>query len=89
MSDFATRKAERTKHFNEYVKGWKLEICGACSGSGIYDNHGSPPCGCCDGTGKTRVRPRLRFEALEDYLSKGGTVRKYETKIAGMRDDVV
>ena len=30
----------------------------------------------------------LRLEALDDYLSRGGTVRKSETEIAGMRDDV-
>jgi hypothetical protein len=25
--------------------------CAACSGSGYYDNTGSPPCGSCNGTG--------------------------------------
>jgi DnaJ-class molecular chaperone len=27
--------------------------CGACNGSGHYDNTGSPPCGSCDGKGET------------------------------------
>lgn len=28
-------------------------VCSACNGSGVYDHFGSPPCGSCDGTGKT------------------------------------
>lgn len=57
MSTFHERKAERSEHFRRFVHGWKLEKCGACNGSGHYDNNGSPPCGCCGGTGKERVRP--------------------------------
>ena len=43
--------AKREIYFREtpYPKDGK---CGACNGSGHYDNDGSPPCGCCDGTGK-------------------------------------
>lgn len=52
-----TRKAERKKEF-EAKQGLKLVTCTACSGSGHYDNDGSPPCGCCNGTGKMReTRP--------------------------------
>lgn len=42
----------------EYIKmhGKKLIKCGACNGSGHYDHNGSPPCGCCQGTGKVRER---------------------------------
>jgi len=57
MSTFHERKAERAEYFRRFIHGWKLEKCGACNGSGYYDNDGSPPCGCCDGTGKERVRP--------------------------------
>ena len=27
------------------------DYCIACSGSGYYDDNGSPPCGSCNGTG--------------------------------------
>lgn len=39
--------------------------CAACSGSGVYDDHGSPACGACDGTGRTRDYPRTATEATE------------------------
>jgi DnaJ-class molecular chaperone len=52
-STFHQRKAERTVAF-EKIKGKKLIICGACSGSGYYDHNGSPKCGYCNGTGKVR-----------------------------------
>ncbi len=50
--DFKERKKQRTTEYFKYVFGWKQRSCGACSGSGYYDNHGSPKCGACDGTGK-------------------------------------
>ena len=56
--DFRERKAARTKFYEEHVKGVKLVTCTACSGSGYYDNHGSPKCGCCGGTGKMPARKR-------------------------------
>ncbi len=59
MSTFLERKAERIAHFEQYVRGWKLVKCTACNGSGYYDNDGSPDCGCCDGTGKTRQKPSI------------------------------
>lgn len=37
--------------------------CAACSGSGVYDNHGSPACGACAGTGTVRGYPRSVEEA--------------------------
>lgn len=55
-NNFLTRKAERKAYYEKYVKGWKLEKCGACAGSGRYDHNGSPKCGCCNGTGKLRVK---------------------------------
>src|SRR6187402_3740682 len=53
---FHERKRHRTEHFEKYVKGWKLRACGACSGSGIYDDNGAPPCGACFGTGRERYK---------------------------------
>ena len=52
--DYMQRKAARTEHYNRFVFGWRLRQCVACSGSGRYDTTGSPDCGACDGTGKTR-----------------------------------
>lgn len=53
LNDYDKRKLERTKRF-EQQKGKKLIPCVACNGSGYYDHNGSPKCGCCNGTGKTR-----------------------------------
>lgn len=60
---YTRRKAQRTEHFNRFVKGWRLRTCGACNGSGRYDHNRSPKCGCCDGTGKERVSPRERLSS--------------------------
>lgn len=57
MATFHERKQQRAEHFNRFVKGWRLQRCTACAGSGYYDSFGSPPCGACDGTGKERVAP--------------------------------
>lgn len=62
---FHERKAERTSYYEKHVKGHKLIECGACNGSGYYDNNGSPDCGCCDGTGKERVSP----ERYQEHMS--------------------
>jgi len=62
---FHARKAERRQHFERYVKGWKLQTCTACSGSGLYDHNGSPRCGCCNGTGKMRVAPSPALRRTE------------------------
>jgi len=55
MDDYRARKAERVAR-HKALHGLKMETCTACSGSGVYDIHGSPTCGCCNGTGKTRQR---------------------------------
>ena len=39
-------------------------ICSACSGSGVYDHDGSPPCGACGGSGSIQ----LDAEELEAEL---------------------
>jgi hypothetical protein len=44
--------------------GIGLNTCTACSGSGRYDRHGSPACGACDGTGKTRGNLRSVEDAV-------------------------
>lgn len=56
-STFKERKQQRTEHYEKYVKGWKTRSCSACSGSGYYDNDGSPACGGCDGTGLELYKP--------------------------------
>ncbi len=68
MQTYEERKAARVAHYKKYEEGWKKIRCGACNGSGRYDHNGSPPCGCCEGTGKERVSPaqyaeHVRFEA--------------------------
>ena len=57
MSTFQERKAQRTAHFERFVKGRKQRKCTACNGSGYYDNTGSPRCGSCEGTGKEFYSP--------------------------------
>ena len=47
--------------------------CSACSGSGYYDNTGSPPCGACDGTGYTG-------SSFEDWFDKNWGSDSDETK---------
>ena len=52
------RKKERTLLFDK-IKGKKLVICTACSGSGYYDTciRGRvPKCASCEGTGKVREK---------------------------------
>jgi hypothetical protein len=53
---WAKRKASRTEYFQRFVYGWRTKECSACSGSGYYDDTGSPKCGACDGTGKEVYR---------------------------------
>jgi hypothetical protein len=53
---YRERKQYRKEHYDKYVHGWILQTCTACNGSGYYDHNGSTECGCCDGTGKERVR---------------------------------
>jgi hypothetical protein len=54
MSNFHERKLLRTVHYFNYIFGWRLLPCTACSGSGRYDAAGSPRCGACNGHGKVR-----------------------------------
>jgi DnaJ-class molecular chaperone len=56
MSDYQSRKAERTAAYHR-SHGVKMVTCGACAGSGYYDHNGSPPCGACNGGGKVRDEP--------------------------------
>jgi DnaJ-class molecular chaperone len=39
-----------------YDRTAKESVCIACNGSGYYDDHGSPKCDACDGTGKDLSR---------------------------------
>ncbi len=54
--NFNERKRIRSERFNKYVFGWKQRNCTACSGSGRYDDNGSPRCSACNGTGKEKYR---------------------------------
>ncbi|ALX94832.1 hypothetical protein AV650_15295 [Serratia fonticola] len=59
MTTFHERKRQRTEYYQRFVYGWKQRKCGACNGSGYYDNDGSPDCGICDGSGKERYKPLI------------------------------
>lgn len=60
MTTFKERKIWRTEYYNKFIKGWKLRPCGACNGSGYYDNDGSPECGACGGTGKESYKSEIK-----------------------------
>jgi DnaJ-class molecular chaperone len=51
--DYRVRKEARRQQFAENF-GKKSVVCTACNGSGRYDHNGSPRCGQCNGTGKTK-----------------------------------
>jgi hypothetical protein len=38
-----------------------VKICGACNGSGHYDDNGSPKCGACHGLGVERGKMPYRL----------------------------
>ena len=63
METYRDRKAARVAHFQRFVFGWRLRTCGACAGSGVYDNFGQPTCGGCEGTGKERVKAPSRTKS--------------------------
>ncbi len=48
-------KRRNTEYYFRFVYGWRLYVCGACSGSGYYDAAGSPPCGACEGSKRVRL----------------------------------
>lgn len=49
---YTKEKLYRTYRYFSTKYGYKYNTCTACSGSGYYDHNGSPPCSCCDGSGK-------------------------------------
>jgi DnaJ-class molecular chaperone len=56
--NFQERKQQRTRYyFNNVYKHIQVN-CSSCGGSGIYDHNGSPPCGACEGTGKSFYHPK-------------------------------
>lgn len=57
MTTFLQRKSQRKEGYENYVKGWRLRDCTACSGSSYYCGG---PCGACDGTGKERYKFNIR-----------------------------
>jgi len=64
---FRERKAWRTDYYMRFIKDWKLRKCSACSGSGYYDNDGSPKCGACDGSGRERYKPDIIKDGDDDF----------------------
>lgn len=76
---FIEDKKVRTEYYNNYIKGWKMISCSACSGSGYYDNNGSPKCGGCDGQGKVKVSPDHYKEHIKMLKSIYG--EEYKNKI--------
>lgn len=73
--NFHERKKQRKEWFFRFRFGWKERPCGACSGSGYYDYHGSPKCSACAGTGRERYRdPQLKDPSgLRDPIWNQGT----------------
>ena len=63
-SDYYRRKEQRRRYYNDFMKGWKERPCGACAGSGYYDDNGSPKCESCNGTGKEKYKPTKSKEKL-------------------------
>ena len=57
--NFLERKQKRKEHFEKYKKGWRLDTCVSCNGSGYYDRDGVR-CANCDGTGQVRISPKNR-----------------------------
>ena len=95
MLTFHERKEQRRIE-NQATYGLKLVTCGACSGSGYYDNTGSPACGWCGGSGKTREsREPLRLIeppswreklAIENQRKSIGKERKKRLKNQNKRE---
>lgn len=76
MFTFSERKEQRKRHYENYVKGWKLRTCLSCNGSGYYDHDGSPDCGFCEGTGKERHKPQTSSESsIKKIQSIGRIIR--------------
>jgi hypothetical protein len=72
VSTYAERKQTRKEWFFRFRFGMKERPCGACSGSGRYDSHGSPRCGACDGTGRERYRdPAVTHPDLDPVWNQG------------------
>lgn len=89
ITPFWRNKAYRAENYYNYTYGWKTVRCGACSGSGRYDNTGSPQCCCCDGTGKERKRGTKStldaFEKMEPALFNILSVVREEEFAARLR----
>ena len=66
MQEWWVEKALRAAHWYRFKFGHRLCDCGACSGSGYYDNDGSPDCGCCEGSGKEWFKgPKWSLDLFE------------------------
>lgn len=75
-TSFKKRKVARKRHYETYVKGWRLRDCPSCNESDIRRNVTS--CPICSGSGRKRALPdcktninpligkTLRFEIIPD-----------------------
>lgn len=82
MDSYFERKVQRAEQYR-LSHGRKLGTCPACSGTGVYDNHGTPACGSCGGTGKVREeRPCAalpapqRWEVLHQQRKRRNALRR-------------
>jgi hypothetical protein len=52
---YVARKRMRQIVYDLLIRDSKhrRQVCVACNGSGYYDHNGSPPCGGCDGSGRS------------------------------------
>jgi hypothetical protein len=74
---YQDRKAQRREYFLRFQYGWIEVSCSACTGSGYYDQDGSPFCSGCDGTGKEQVRGPKAAEPQCLALAKAAGVRYF------------
>jgi len=69
---FLVYKFHRAANWTRFEFGHRLVKCGACAGSGYYDNDGSPDCGACDGSGKDWEPGEHAFQRCLSAGKSGG-----------------
>lgn len=62
---FLVDKAFRALHVLKFEYGHQKVKCVACNGSGRYDHNGSPKCGSCGGSRKTRMPGPHAYQTLK------------------------
>lgn len=87
--NFQERKKERTEHYFKNVFKRKMVECGACAGSGYYDNTGSPRCWVCNGSGKElgkRMFEKIKWERFGGYEVTTAGDKRFSAFNAMMKD---